>query len=39
LWHPPTRTLTVLMWRPHGRTIPAFTGMTTEATFHKVQTA
>jgi len=23
LWHPPTRTFTVLMWRPHGRTIPA----------------
>jgi len=20
LWHPPTRTFTVLMWRPHGRT-------------------
>ena len=28
LWHPPTRTFTVLMWRPHGRTIPAFAGMT-----------
>ena len=24
LWHTPTRTFTVLMWRPHGRTIPAF---------------
>ena len=23
LWHTPTRTFTVLMWRPHGRTIPA----------------
>src|SRR5262245_37076037 len=22
LWHTPTRTFTVLMWRPHGRTIP-----------------
>ena len=22
LWHTPTRTFTVLMWRPHGRTHP-----------------
>jgi len=28
LWHTPTRTFTVLMWRPHGRTIPACAGMT-----------
>jgi len=28
LWLPPTRTFTVLMWRPHGRTIPASAGMT-----------
>jgi len=28
LWLSPTRTFTVLMWRPHGRTIPAFAGMT-----------
>ena len=28
LWHTPTRSFTVLMWRPHGRTIPAFAGMT-----------
>jgi hypothetical protein len=30
LWHTPTRTFTVLMWRPHGRTMPAFAGMTVE---------
>ena len=29
LWLTPTRTFTVLIWRPHGRTIPAFAGMTT----------
>ena len=28
LWHTPTRSFTVLMWRPHGRTIPACAGMT-----------
>ena len=28
LWLSPTRTFTVLIWRPHGRTIPAVTGMT-----------
>ena len=28
LWHTPTRTCTVLIWRHHGRTIPAFAGMT-----------
>ena len=28
LWLSPTRTFTVLMWRPHGRTIPACAGMT-----------
>jgi len=28
LWHTPTRTFTVLMRRPHGRTIPACAGMT-----------
>jgi len=28
LWLSPTRTFTVLMWRPHGRTIPAVAGMT-----------
>ena len=28
LWLPPTRTSTVLVWRPHGRTMPACAGMT-----------
>ena len=28
LWHAPTRTCTVLIWRHHGRTIPAYAGMT-----------
>ena len=28
LWHTPTRTFTVLIWRPCGRTIPACAGMT-----------
>jgi len=28
LWLFPTRTFNMLMWRPHGRTIPAFAGMT-----------
>jgi len=28
LWHTPTRTFTVLIWRLHGRTIPACAGMT-----------
>ena len=27
LWLSPTRTSTALMWRPHGRTMPAFAGM------------
>ena len=31
LWLSPTRTFTVLMWRPHGRTIPASAGMTAKA--------
>ena len=26
-WHTPTRTSTALIWRHHGRTIPAFAGM------------
>ena len=30
LWQTPTRTYTVLIWRHHGRTIPAFAGMTDE---------
>ena len=39
LWHTPTRTFTVLMWRPHGRTIPACAGMTQEQTRREFEAA
>jgi hypothetical protein len=34
LWLSPTRTSTVLMQRPHGRTMPAYAGMTSQSEYH-----